>query len=240
MFDITGLSTDPAQSSTGLGGQIIGAVPFFQAPNSTTAVPTFTTADNWPVDQTYITSTVGDGGVLTPPVTSNVVFTGAYVTNGEFVNGTPTSATLTLSVNGVALTVPIQHAYVTFQHAVTGKPAVSGGIIAGVIDASTLIANLKGVAGNISTAFCGGTAFQTIATAIQQAADIMDDGTNVAGTACNGISIGIGFDADEIGLPQVIGQPATGTDACDTDGGTDSGVRRRGGGLSSAPNERTG
>ena len=42
----------------------------------------------------------------------------------------------------------------------------------------------------------------------------MHDGTNTAGTACDAISIGLGFDADEIGAPQAAGTPATTIDPC--------------------------
>ncbi len=82
------------------------------------------------------------------------------------------------------------------------------------------------MAGNISTSFCSGSTFATIQKAIQQASDIMDDGTNVAGTPCNGISIGVGFDGDEIGQPFVAGNPPAATNPCATgsDGGTDSGT----------------
>ena len=88
-----------------------------------------------------------------------------------------------------------------------------------MIITSDLVTALGNVAGNISTSFCNGSAaFQQVVTAIQQAADIMHDGTNVAGTACDAISVGIGFDALQIGVPQVEGKDSTGTNPCG-DGG---------------------
>jgi hypothetical protein len=66
---------------------------------------------------------------------------------------------------------------------------------------------------------CGGSTLTTLQQSILQAADIMDDGSYQPATTCNGISIGIGFDADQIGLPQVVGTPATAVNPC-VDAGT--------------------
>jgi hypothetical protein len=225
MMDVTGLGS--ATTLTGLTGAIYGGTLFAQGPNAATAVPTFTTADNWPLDKTSITSAFASGAVqtLTQPVVAKNNFTGAYIVNGEFVSGAPTNVTLSLTIQGVPLTIPIQHAFITFKNPGTSATNVSGGIIAGVIDAATLVTNIQGVAGNISTSFCTGSTFAQVAKSIMQAADIQDDGTNVAGTACAGISVGIGFDGDEIGQPQVAGDPPVGTNPC-VDGGspTDSGA----------------
>ena len=231
MVDVTGLSGTAGQTATGLTGQLFGGTIFGQGPNASTAVPTFTTADNWPLDKTTITSTWASGATqtLTQPVVAKNVFSGAYVVNGEFVSGAPTNVNLSVTISGVALTIPIQHATLTFKNPGSSATNASGGIIAGVIDAATLVTNIQGVAGNISPSFCAGSTFAQVAKSINQAADIMDDGTNVAGTPCNGISVGIGFDADEIGQPLVAGDPAPATNPCadggsTTDaGGTDSG-----------------
>jgi hypothetical protein len=228
MIDITGLSGVANQTATGLTGALYGGTTFAQAPNAAGAAPTWTTADNWPLDKTSITSSWGDdGGVqtLVQPVVAKNNFTGAYIVNGEFVSGSPTSVTLTLTISGTPLVIPIQHATITFNNpgtddAGTAATHVSGGIIAGIIDAAQLVTNLQGVAGNISTSFCSGSTFATIAKAIQQASDIMDDGTNKAGTPCNGISIGVGFDGDEIGQPLVAGDPPAATNPCSDDAGT--------------------
>ena len=65
---------------------------------------------------------------------------------------------------------------------------------------------MQSVAGHISTSLCSGSAFQSIASQILQASDILIDPqshavSNVAGQNCNGISIGLGFDAKEIAAP---------------------------------------
>jgi hypothetical protein len=215
MFDMTGLATTAGQTATGITGMIFPGVPFAQGPNAPGTVPTFTTADNWPLDPSYVTSSLS-GTTLVPPVTAKETLVGAYVVNGEFVSGNPTNLTLTIPVSGVLLVLPIQHGTVTFLNG--GSASLSGGIISGVIDAGELVNNIQSVAGNISTSFCSGATFAQVAKSILQAADIMDDGTNSAGTPCNGISIGIGFDADEIGQPQVVGTPAATKNPC-ADGG---------------------
>jgi hypothetical protein len=235
MMDVTGLDPSSAtQTFTGLTGSLYGGTLFAQGPNAADAGPTFTTADNWPLDKTTITSSWAmDGGpqTLDQPVVAKNTFTGAYVVNGEFVSGAPTNVNLSVTLSGVPLIIPIQHAFITFNTPGTGgKTNASGGIIAGVIDAMQLVNNIQQVAGNISTSFCSGSTFAQIAKSINQAADIMDDATNVAGTPCNGISVGIGFDADEIAQPTVAGDPPPATNPCGDAGtapdagGTDSGT----------------
>jgi hypothetical protein len=63
------------------------------------------------------------------------------------------------------------------------------------------------VAGNISPSLCAGSAFQSIATQIEQTSDIILTGTTVSNTAgqpCNAISIGLGFNSIEIATPTAI------------------------------------
>jgi hypothetical protein len=215
MFDTTGLATTAGQTATGIAGIVFPGVPFAQGPNAPGSLPTWTKADNWPIDPAYVTSSYS-GTTLIPPVIGRETFVGAYVVNGEFVSGNPTSLTLTLPLAGAILVLPLLHATVTFVNA--GSATVSGGIISGVVDAAVLVNNIQAIVGNISPSFCSGSTFAQVAKAIRQAADIMTDGTNMAGTPCNAISVGIGFDADEIGQPQVVGTPAKTTNPC-ADGG---------------------
>ena len=197
IYYVEGLSGDPTQSSVGLfGGEFLG-LPFAQAPNAVGAIPTFTATDNWPVDQSMVTSTINPGGLLAMPATSTSEFSGAYVTSGEFVSGAPLSLQLVIALDGQLLKLPLQHAVITFNTA--SSTHASGGIVAGIIAAQDLVNAMQGIAGAISTSLCSAATFAQIATSIEQAADIMTDGTNEAGIPCNGISVGIGFDADEMG-----------------------------------------
>ena len=226
MMDVSGLVPTAGQTATGLTAMLFAGVPFGQGPNASTAMPTWTTADNWPLDPSYVASLV-DGTSLTPPATSTETFADPYVVRGVFVSGLPTNVTLTLTLFGAPLVLPIQHAVITFEHPGASDSGVanshlSGGVIAGVIDAETLANGLRANVGNLERALCEGTVFEQLAQRILQAADIMDDGSNSPGTPCNGVSIGVGFDADEIGLPRIVGAPSPYVSPC-VDAGTDEG-----------------
>jgi len=137
-----------------------------------------------------------------PVATANVKFPAAFQTGGTFVNGTPADITLSLPMGGQALVVNLHDAVVTFYPQVPGS--VTNGTIAGVLNTEELIAALQKIAGQISTSLCSSSAFQSIASQIEQTSDIVVSGstvTNTAGVQCNAISIGLGFDATEIALP---------------------------------------
>jgi len=209
MIDVTGLDGTPTQTATGLKG-FLNAGGTFDPVNK--KAPTFTTADDWPVRPELLSDKMD-------AKSSTIRFPDAYVVNGEFVNGTPGNLTLNLAIGGVALDLTITQAVITCTAA---SGACNNGTIAGVINTEDLISKLKKVAGRISTSLCQGSAFDSIAQQIRQASDILSDGTNVAGKACDGISIGLGFDSKEIGLPKTVGMLATPTpDPCTTsDAGT--------------------
>jgi hypothetical protein len=229
MLDTVGLDSTATQTATGLSGKIFGGEHFDQGPNATGSAPKWDGSDVWPVNKQFLSNPAD-------PKSANIVFNGSYVNNGVFVNGDPSSVTLQMTIQGVALQIPVQHAILTFSHA--GSNA-SGGIIAGVINATQLINNLKGVAGNISTSLCSGSAFDQIASSIRAASDIMSDGTAGAGQTCDAISIGIGFTGKEIKPPSVTGDPGPAKDACnssDAGAGTDSG----GGGQDSGTTQDSG
>jgi MYXO-CTERM domain-containing protein len=250
MFDVTGLTPGAGQSSTGLQGMLFGGVAFAQGPNSGSALPTFTTADDWPVDPSYVTSAISSCTTLVPPVTSSVTLSGAYVAGGVFVSGEPLDVTLKVQLEGFTLVLPLRHAMITFNHpgaldAGTADTHVSGGIIAGVVDAQELVSSIDALTGYFG--ICSGSTFTEVNDAILGAADIMDDGSNQPGVPCNGISVGIGFDADEIAQPQVAGAPlvvynpcdggsssGSGGSSCGGDSGTDSGSADDGGSEASS------
>jgi hypothetical protein len=209
MLDVTGLLPTAGQTATGLSGMLFDGAPFNQSPNASTAIPTWTTADVWPLATSTVASVIS-GATLEPPIFSTEPLAGSYVVSGVFVSGQPTDVTLSIPLVGTKLVLPIQHAIITFNYpgatsSGTSTTHVSGGIISGVIDAQTLVTNFQIIAGTVSSTLCQPSAFQQVADAIQQTADILDDGTNVPGTPCNGISVGIGFDADEIAPPEFVG-----------------------------------
>jgi hypothetical protein len=69
----------------------------------------------------------------------------------------------------------------------------SGGMAGGVITTSGLTAAWRNGAGCFDTALCNQSALQAFQTQLAQASDIGSDGSNTAGTACDGVSFGIRF-----------------------------------------------
>jgi hypothetical protein len=232
MIDVAGLAPNAGQDTTaGLSGMIFAGVSYAQSPNSSTAVPTFTTADNWPVDPRYVPGAIAGHG-LPMPLASAITFLGAYDSRGTFVSGSPIAFTLTLSFPGPdgglgQLVLPIQHATITFTHlgaqdgGATSRTHLAGGIIAGIIDAQQLVDSATAVAGAFN--ICSGSTLTTTQQLILKAADIMDDASYQPTATCNGISIGLGFEAEEIGPPQFAGTPTSYANLCEPDAGADDG-----------------
>jgi hypothetical protein len=219
MLDVTGLDGTPTQTATGLSAGLLAGGNYDPTGGSMTPpVDTqgnFLNTDNWPVRPELLTN-------MSDPKSAKVKFGDSYVVNGTWVNGTPGDVQLNLSIGGVQLNITIHSAIVTFDATTPGRAL--NGTIAGVLNTQELINALQTVAGRISTSLCPpGQAFQSIATQIQQASDIMHDGTNGPGQACDGISVGLGFESDEIAVPSAVGSLAAPTpDPCTTmmDGGT--------------------
>jgi hypothetical protein len=200
-LQVTGLSDDPKQTAPGLVAQIFTSAAY---DNGT---PAFDTSTDWPV----LSTSVADGANVSSG--STMVFKDAFVTGGTFITQTaPDPLILSLNFNGVPVELRLHASTITFEHS---SPAVlTNGTIAGVLDTQEIIATLKSVAGQFSTSLCG-SAFDGIAQQIDQASDIMSDGTNGPGATCNGISVGIGFDAKLVANPtKVVPPPAPPPNPC--------------------------
>ena len=199
-IQVTGLSDDPGQSALGLSAQL------FMSGNYG-STPAFDTTTNWPVLSTSVTdgTTIASG--------STVQFSSSYVSGGTFVTGLGSSPiTLDFSSGGVSMSIIIHDPVLTFDH--TAHATASNGTISGVINTQELVTELRAVAGRISTSLCG-SAFNGIAQQIEQAQDILQNGTNTMGVPCDAISIGIGFDATLIANPTtVVTAPAPPPDPC--------------------------
>jgi hypothetical protein len=148
------------------------------------------------------------------------VLSEAYASGGTFVSGSPTKVSLNLSFGGIDLALDIEQAIITMD--INGTSATNGRI-AGVINVSNLIDGLRNLGGKFSTTLCQGSTFDSIADQIRQAADMLTDGTNSAGKACDAISVGLAFEATEIGAPKrVAAPPAVTPDPCAGDAGSDA------------------
>jgi len=210
-LQITGLDdTNAAQNSTGLTGQLF-------ASGAYGGTPAFDSTTDWPVEPQLLV----DPTDITKG--SQISFNQAYITNGTFVSGDLSTGGITVTISlvfqGVPLSLSVNHAVITFDH--TDANDAANGTIAGVIDTQDLITGLKSVAGRISASLCG-SAFDGIAAQIEQASDIIHDGSNKSGVACDGISIGLGFVGKKVANPDKIASSdaAVPPDPCATDGGS--------------------
>jgi hypothetical protein len=69
----------------------------------------------------------------------------------------------------------------------------SAGMAGGVLPTAGIATALQNAAACISTSLCNASALQSILMPIEQASDIMADGSNSTGEACDGVSFGITF-----------------------------------------------
>ena len=187
MLKVVGLTDEPEQTNTGLSGTLLVGGKFNE---DDTKVPTFTTADDWPYVQD-----------------PQVPISGAYINKGVFVNGKGgAQVKLSLSISGQSLNLTINKAIISFKHNPAAK-ALEEGTIAGVINAEEFVSGISAVAGRFSKDLCSGSTVESIKTSIRQASDMLADGTQDPNRTCDGISVGIGFTAKQVGKPTKVVQP---------------------------------
>jgi hypothetical protein len=216
-FYVTGFDDSAGNTTSATGLTAIFLAGGNYADENNGSAPAWDTTTRWPILPTLMTgcsATTGCGAGCTygsasgacpvnPVTAATIRFASAYQAGGTFVNAASPSASLPLSISAF-LPLDIRVARVTFQPKAPG--AVTDGTIAGVLVTTELVAALQGMAGNISTSLCSGSAFESIAQQIEQASDIVVDPasgavSNSAGVACNAISIGLGFEGTEIAAP---------------------------------------
>jgi hypothetical protein len=186
LFVVDGLTDDATQTNVGLHVSVFTGASFG-------GQPTFTKADDWPIDP----SSIVPGS--TPPA-ALATAADAYVTQGTLVAHFD-SLTVPLGL----MTLPLKHVVVSFLHA--PATSLSNGTISGVADTAAFLAVLKTSFTRLSTSLCDGAAFDQIVQEFDQAQDILVDGTNSPGVACNAFSVGLGFAATEVGTPDKVAQP---------------------------------
>jgi len=191
-------------NATGLTGLLLAGGSYSAQHDG--GAPAFDTTTHWPIVPALLNGcnqTTGCPSGTDPLTAATITFPHAYQAGGTFVNGSPSLLSLNLSIGGQSLSINVHAALITFAPKAPGS--VTDGTIAGTLVTTELVSSLQAVAGNISVSLCSGSAFQSIAQQIEQASDIVIDGSgnvsNSAGTACNGISIGLGFDSNEIAVP---------------------------------------
>jgi hypothetical protein len=129
-----------------------------------------------------------------------ITLTDAYMTGGTWVSGQPfDSLTLNMLVSGFTLPLVIHHAVVSMVLDPTHQHAAHG-VISGVLVTTEAADAIKQVAGSFDPSLCSGATIDSIVSQITQASDIMQDGTQDPTKTCDGISIGLGFDAEVVKL----------------------------------------
>jgi hypothetical protein len=155
--------------------------------------------DSWPVDPASLL----DPAVIGSPRTT---FSESYLVDDTWVGRTSGTLSLTFGATDFALRLDIQHAVVTIDLDASHQRGTNG-TIAGVLSTAALSMALRTAAGDFDPILCESPTIDGLTSQIEQAADILQDGTQNPALPCDGISIGIGFDAVAVQLGP-IGPPA--------------------------------
>ncbi|AKT40832.1 hypothetical protein [Chondromyces crocatus] len=198
ILQVTGLGADAAYNPL-TSRLFVGA--------SMGSAPAWDGNDEWPLVREFLNNP-------SDPNSSKVVFSQSYVTDNTWVSGTKTTLDLTIAVAGYNISLPITNALIAMDLNAEHTGA-NNGTIAGILPTEQLIAELKKVIGAIQPSLCSGSAAETIFNNIRQASDVLQDGTQNPEKECDGISIGIGFNAKEIKLGAVADAAPPATDPCD-------------------------
>jgi hypothetical protein len=185
------------------------------------SVPKFDGTDMWPVVPELLNNptSIADG--------SKVQFKTSYLTSNTWVSGSKGTVTLSLAIEGYTISLNIANAVLSMVLSADHKTA-TGGIISGVIPTTQLTSQIQLVAGSIDSSLCGGQAIQSILDEIAQASDILSDGTQDPTKTCDGISIGLGFNAALVQIGPIAPPATAKTNPCAT-GGSGAGGSGTGG-----------
>lgn len=155
----------------------------------------------------------------TDPDSAKVTFPNSYLSGNTWVSGDKGTVELNIAIAGFNLSLEIQSAVITMELDAAHGGATKG-IIAGVLNTEALISSLRDVIGAVDPSLCEGTAVEGILNLIRQASDIMDDGSQDPASECNGISIGLGFDATAVTVDGVGAASPPADPPCQGGGGT--------------------
>src|SRR5262249_43226761 len=135
--------------------------------------------------------------------TATVTAPNAYLAGNVWV-ATGVDVHLRTIVGGFTFDIVVHHATVSMELSADHKKATNG-VISGVALTEELADEFVEVGGAFDPSFCDpqGPTIQSIVTQIHQSSDILADGTQDPTKTCDGISVGIGFDASVAQLGQV-------------------------------------
>lgn len=188
----------------GTGDNYSGIKASLYAGGNLEAEPKWDGTDEWPVIYELL-----DNGDIDKP---KIVFTDSYVADRTWV-GKADSLELSLAIQGVSLSLTIHHAILTMDLDSDNAGAKNGNI-AGILEVDELLNTITTMAPKLAGCDFDISQFQSILDQLAQAADILSDGTQDPEKVCNGISIGLGFEAKEVQLGEVTEPSEPGEDEC--------------------------
>lgn len=168
--------------------------------------PKFDGTDAWPVTVESLT----DPNNI---ATAKSEFSAAYLTDNTLVTAPLGDIRLDLPSAGFTFPLAIHHAVATFvldpTHAHGGQ-----GMLSGVLDTAEMVQAVKALAGQFDPSLCSGPTIDSITAQIEQASDILKDGTQDPTKECDGISIGLGMQLELVQLGGVAPPAPPPQDPC--------------------------
>lgn len=158
--------------------------------------PRFDGTDRWPV---FARSYDGAGG-------AKVVFRSASASGGNVTTGARSRSLLLRLPSGAgSFDVAIGVARIT---ATLSPKGLTQGTISGVIPVESLVQAFRiALAQSPMSPLCSGSTLDAVVTQVRQAADVLVDGSQDPNKPCDGISIGIGFEATHVGVGDTAADP---------------------------------
>jgi hypothetical protein len=200
-----GLDGATGPDYTDIGGAVLVGV----GRDATTA-----SRPQWPIDAT--------SAPLPDLASAPLAFAGGYMNQRTVVVQPYGAGIVTLgSYRGVPFQVPITHLTIAMNVPEDGSAAADG-VLSGIIPTSEVVALVhqlaRGIGGDPAL-FCDESGVESFAEQVVQASDILVDGTQDPNRTCDGISIGLGFEAVRVALGPSV-PTAEVPDKCSTpDGG---------------------
>lgn len=132
---------------------------------------------------------------LNPDGTPVAKLQGAYMSDSVWVSGEPSTLRIQIAFE-IGATVPFQVYQARVKMDLSDRSHGVAGIVGGVLATNEVKETFKKLAGFLGTQFCEGSIFlDGFLTQVDQASDILQDGTQDPTKECDGISIGLGFES---------------------------------------------
>lgn len=165
--------------------------------------PRWDGTDMWPVVPELLTDP-------TNIESSRLALPTSYVAGNVWVSA-PMPAPITLPIplgdsSFLQLPITITRPIITMRLN-ADRTAATEGMIAGILDTAALVDAVRRSAGAFDPSLCSGATIDSLVAQLEQASDILADGTQDPTRQCDGISIGLGFTARRIQLGPIA--PAT-------------------------------